>query len=309
MLNIQENVPLSKFTTFRIGGPAKFFVVVSNEAELLEALKYAENQGLDFFVMGGGSNVLVSDQGFNGLVIKLSNAEFLIDGLSVEAGAGVPLAKLVRETGAKGLAGVEWAAGIPGTVGGAVRGNAGAFSRTTGESVKSVRVYDVAEKKVEDYSASDCAFGYRDSHFKHDKKLIILSVKFEFTLGSQEELEQKSREIIQKRVSIHPHGMGSAGSFFMNPTVENQELIQEFENQKQTKARGNKLPAGWVIEYAGLKGKKMGGAIISETHGDFILNTGGATASDVIMLESFVKQQVRDRFGVQLQREVEYIGF
>ena len=204
---------------------------------------------------------------------------------------------------------MEWAAGIPGTVGGAVRGNAGAFSRTTGESVESVKVYDVLEKKIKSYPFAECDFAYRDSFFKRSKNLIILSARFKFSSGNKEELENKIKEIISQRISKQPHGMGSAGSFFMNPKVENEELIREFENQKKTQVRGGKLPAGWLIQEAGLKGKKIGGALISETHGDFIVNTGGATAEDVIILEGFVKQQIRDKYGVQLKSEVEHVGF
>ena len=309
MLDVQKDVSLAGKTTFHIGGKAKFFAVVQDENELRDVLEYAGYNNLDYFILGGGSNVLFSDKGFDGLVIKINNPEFLIHKTHIEAGAGVPFPKLVRDSIAEGLSGMEWAAGIPGTIGGAVRGNAGAFGQMIGESVESVKVFDILEKKIKSYAVSECEFGYRDSLFKRNKNLIILSVKFKFVLGDKEELERKRKEIIEQRISKQPQGMGSAGSFFMNPVVDNEALKERFEKQKGVKVRENKLPAGWLIDQAELKGKKIGNALVSETHADFILNAGGATAEDVIILEGFVKQQVRDKFGVQLQSEVEHVGF
>jgi UDP-N-acetylmuramate dehydrogenase len=145
MLNIQQNIPLLKYTTFRIGGPAKFFVEVKNEEELIEAFKYAKNNNLEYFILGGGSNLLVSDDGFNGITIKVQDAKYTIQENIIEASAGVPLALVVNLATQNGLTGMEWAAGIPGTVGGAVRGNAGAFGGSMMDVVCDVRVIDASK--------------------------------------------------------------------------------------------------------------------------------------------------------------------
>lgn len=319
MINIQENIPLAQYTTFRIGGPAKYFVEINTEEELLEALKYAKENNLEFFVLGGGSNLLVSDKGFDGLAIKMKLNNFKIDinNGEIEAGAGVPLAKVVRDSAEDSLSGMEWAAGIPGTVGGAVRGNAGAFNGDISGAVSSVRILDISavlsgdteESGIKNYELSDCQFGYRDSIFKHNKNLIILSAVLKLQKGIKEESQKKIQEIIQKRISVQPQGMASAGSFFVNPVVKNEELIEDFEKESGKKSKEGKVPAPWIIERADLKGKKMGGAMVSEVHANYIVNTGNATAEDVIMLASYVKQQVRDKFGVELKEEVQYLGF
>ncbi|OGI17647.1 MAG: UDP-N-acetylenolpyruvoylglucosamine reductase [Candidatus Moranbacteria bacterium RIFCSPHIGHO2_02_FULL_40_12b] len=309
MIKLEKNISLSNYTTFRIGGPAKFFIEVKNEEELLEALDYAKKNNLDFFILGGGSNLLVSDKGFDGLVIKMHNSSFLIHNSSLECGAGVPLAKAVRESVNSGLTGLEWAAGIPGTVGGAVRGNAGAFGGNASDVVKKVSVLNTEELGIKNYELSDCNFKYRDSVFKQNKNLIILSAVFKLQKGNKEEGRKKIQEIIKKRISVQPQGMPSAGSFFVNPVVNNPKIIEEFEKETGKKSKESKVPAPWLIEQADLKGRQIGGAKVSEKHANYIVNTGNATAEDVIMLASIIKQQVRDKFGVELKEEVQYLGF
>jgi UDP-N-acetylmuramate dehydrogenase len=225
----------------------------------------------------------------------------------------------VKEAATKELAGMEWAMGIPGTIGGAVRGNAGAFGGEISDAIKAVNcidlqdLYEDSEKtdivKIKTLKKEDCEFSYRDSIFKRNPNLIILSASFEFKKGDKVEIEKNMQEILEKRKSNYPKGVGSAGSFFVNPVVDKSELIKEFEEDAETKSRGNKIPAGWLIDRVDLRGKKMGGAMISEEHANFIVNTGSATAEDVIMLASFVKQQVRDKLGVELREEVQYVGF
>lgn len=309
MLNIQQNVPLSKYTTFRIGGPARFFVEVKSEEELIEALKYAKVNNLEFFILGGGSNLLVSDKGFKGIVIKIMlNSCFIIHNSSIKCGSGVPLARVVNESANHGLQGMEWAAGIPGTVGGAVRGNARAFGKDIGTVVESVSVLDVNDLKFKIFTNEKCKFRYWGSIFKNNPNLIILSAVFELQIGNKEKSRNKVQEIIAKRFAAQPQ-KSSPGSFFLNPIVKDQKLRKEFEHDCGIKCKNEKLPAGWLIDQAGLRGKKTGGAMVSEEHANFIVNTGQATAEDVIMLASIIKQQVRDKFGVELQEEVQYLGF
>ncbi|EKE16262.1 MAG: UDP-N-acetylenolpyruvoylglucosamine reductase [uncultured bacterium] len=310
-IQIQENVLLASYTTFKIGGPARFFVAVKNEEEILQALEYAKKNKINFFILGGGSNIVVSDNGFEGLVIKMENTKRKIQDETIEVGAGISLAELVSEAAKNGLAGLEWAAGIPGTLGGAVRGNAGAFGGEMAKIIESISAIEISENniRINKYTNQQCGFGYRTSFFKKQSNLIVTSARMRFEKGDSEKISNEIKEIIRKRVAKQPQGFGSAGSFFKNPVVENKKIIERFEKDLETSVREGKIPAGWLIEESGIVGKKIGGAMISEKHANFIINTGNATAEDVIMLASFVKQQVRDKFGVQLFEEVQYIGF
>jgi UDP-N-acetylmuramate dehydrogenase len=309
MFNIQKNVPLAQFTTLRIGGPAEYFTEVSSLDELKEALAYAKNNGLDFFMLGGGANVLVSDSGFSGLVIKMNSGNIRITELILEADAGAALSKVVRQAAEKGLAGMEWASGIPGTFGGAIRGNAGAYGGEIKDILESVKVLDTETMEIKACQNHECDFRYRHSMFKSNPKLIIVSAALRLQKGNKEESLKKSEEIIGLRLKKLPQGAPSAGSFFINPVVSDEKLKKEFEEEKGTKSKEGKLPAGWLIEKAGLKGKKIGGAMVNELQANYIINTGNARAEDIVMLSSFIKQQVRDKFGVQLQEEVQFVGF
>ncbi|MFA7209028.1 MAG: UDP-N-acetylmuramate dehydrogenase [Parcubacteria group bacterium] len=308
MLDIKRDIILAPYTTFRIGGPARFFVEVFSEDGLIEAVRYAKNNKLPFFVLGGGSNLLVSDKGFDGLVIKIKLNDIEISDNIIKAGAGVLLSKLVRYSAEKGLSGMEWAISVPGTVGGAAAINAGCFGGEISESVDAVRFLNTDSLKVETYSKEECGFSYRSSVFKDSIDDIILSVSLALKSGDFEEINSKIGEIIEKRVQQQPQGM-SAGSFFKKVSIEDEKIISKFENDGGPKFEINKISAGWIIDQAGLKGKKIGGAMVSEKHANFIINTGTATAEDVVMLASFVKQQVRDKFGIQLQEEIRYVGF
>jgi UDP-N-acetylmuramate dehydrogenase len=309
MLEVKKEVSLAKYTTFRIGGPAKFFVEVLNESELIEALKYAKNNSLNFFILGGGSNVLFNDNGFDGIVIKSQNTRCNIKDTKIECDAGLQLSQAVKMSSENGLSGLEWAAGVPGTIGGAVRGNAGAFGGCMADSIEEVKFLDMegnSESKI--FKNSKCAFDYRNSIFKQNSNLIILSCVLRLEEGRSEEIKNKIRENIEKRAKNQPKEP-SSGSFFKNPVAENKNLIEKFERDMGIKCKDNKIPAGWLISETGLQGKKIGGAMVSEKHANFIINTGNATAEDVVILSSFIKQQVRDKFGIELQEEVQLVGF
>jgi len=311
MLDIQKNIPLANFTTFRIGGPAKFFVEVSSEEELMEALKYAKENNLKFFILGGGSNVLISDDGFDGLVIRVHSSRSTVYGNIITTDAGISIAKLIKISTENNLAGLEWAGGLPGSLGGAIRGNAGTFGLSMKDIVESVKVYDLESQKIEVYDNAKCRFEYRCSIFKKNCKLIILSAVLKFKADEKEALQKKVQESIAWRKSVFPETL-SPGSFFKHtaPTEHNLKKLKELPRFSELKLHEkNTIPTGFVIEECGLKGKKIGGAMVSEKHANFIINTGGATAQDVIMLASFIKQQVRDKFGIELQEEVQYVGF
>ena len=309
MIDIKENVSLAPFTSFRIGGGANFYVEVATVEELKEALAFAKENGIDFYVLGGGTNLLVSDNGFDGVIIRMKMNGITVDGETLEAQAGAPLIKAINTAAQEGLSGIEKLAGIPGTVGGAVRGNAGAFGSEIKACVKTVTAFDVEKMELISVESEQCNFAYRTSIFKENKKLIVVSVTLGLQKGDASEIQKLTKDTIMMRASKGLHGVKSAGSYFMNPVVEDEKLCADFEKEKGVPARNKTLPAGWVIEQAGLLGKQIGGAAVSQVHANYIINAGDAKAKDVIMLVSYVKQQVRDQFGIQLKEEVNYLGF
>jgi len=350
MKGIQENILLRPFTTFQIGGRAKYFFEAKTTKDLREAIEWVKNKKLPYFILGGGSNILFSDKGFDGLVIKMQNLKIKMQNdnskCKIFAEAGANLSKLVELSVKNKFSGLEWAVGIPGTVGGAVRGNAGACGGSIEKILKRVKVLagekpplnlplGKGEKEgVGDsflarwFDNKDCQFKYRTSIFKQRPELIILEAEFEFNKGQREIIKKKIKECLKKRKNQPAEP--SAGCVFKNPIVTNpppfgdaffskmrkhfyhrrvgDELCQKYPEIKKV-VRDGKLPAGWLIEGAGLKGYQIGGAKISERHANFIINTGGARAEDVIILISLIKQKVRNKFGIQLYEEIEYAGF
>jgi UDP-N-acetylmuramate dehydrogenase len=266
---------------------------------------------LTYFILGGGSNLLINDKGFDGLIIKIKTDKIQVDKKQqlIIAESGVNLTSLVGQATEAGLSGMQWAAGIPGTLGGAVRGNARAFGKDMATVIESVEVFDISEMKNKIFNNIQCKFNYEGSIFKKNLNLIILSAKIKLQTGDKEKIQKEIKETIEKRISVQPQGFSSAGSFFLNPVVTDEKLRQEFEKETGAKCKDNKIPAGWLIDQVGLRGKKIGGAMISEKHANFIVNTGNATAEDVIMLASIIKQKVRTKFGVQLVEEVKFLGF
>jgi UDP-N-acetylmuramate dehydrogenase len=308
-MKICENVKLAPYTTFKIGGAADFFVEAEDERDILEALDFAQKKNLPVFVLGGGSNILVSDKGFEGLVIKISNFKFQISNLRIICDSGCQLSTIVNESVRAGLAGLEWAAGIPGTIGGAVRGNAGAYGGTMAEVVESISVLDGKDLRFKAYNLRKCKFEYRNSIFKQNPNLIILSVKLKLKKGDKAKSQERIKEILAKRKEKQPMDFPSPGSFFKNPVVKNKKLIREFEIDTGQKIKDKKIPAPYLIERAELKGKKIGGAMVSEKHANFIVNTGKATADNVLTLVAMAKTRVRNKYGIQLEEEVQYVGF
>ncbi|KKP81683.1 MAG: UDP-N-acetylenolpyruvoylglucosamine reductase [Candidatus Moranbacteria bacterium GW2011_GWF1_35_5] len=309
-IKILENVILAPQTTFKIGGVAKFFTEVFNDDEVIEAVNYARENNLEIFILGGGSNVLISDKGFDGLVIKIKNSEIEINGCEIKCEAGVSLMNLVNFSVANNLVGIEWAAGIPGTVGGAIRGNAGAFGGEMKDTVVEIKILDITENplKIKYCKGEECKFNYRSSVVKENKNIILIGAKLILEKKVNQDSEKMVEEIVSKRKQNHPTDP-SAGSFFKNPIVNNTGIIEKFEHDMEMKMRGDTLPAGWFIDDLGLKGKKIGGAQVSEKHANFIINTENASAEDVIILSSFLKQKVRDSYGIQLEEEINRIGF
>ena len=257
---LRENVFLKNHTTFKIGGPARYFFEATTQEEIIEAIKWAKEKAMPFFILGGGSNLLVDDKGFDGLVIKLQTTNYKLQTNNIiYVEAGVKLSELVRISLENGLSGMEWAAGIPGiTVGGSVRGNAGAFGQQISDIVKEVVVFDATELKIKKVKLKDCAFDYRESVFKRNQNFVILSALFILKRTNKKVLKKEINFVLNYRRSNHPYEP-SAGSIFKNQKldIKNQKLMLKFPETKKFKSKG-KIPAVYFIEQCGLKGKTIG---------------------------------------------------
>lgn len=294
LIGVKKNVSLAQYTSFKIGGKAKYFFKAETKEDLLKAVAAANKFKLPFFILGGGNNLLVSDKGYRGLVINLQFLTFDFQKISnskslkILAGAGLPLSKIVNLSAEKSLTGLEWVAGIPGTIGGAIYGNAGAFGKSMKDIIKKVNVLDVEKSKIKTLKNKNCKFNYRESVFKKNKNLIIISAEFRLKKEAKKEIKKRIKEFLNYKKETQPLNFPSAGSIFKNP-------------------KG--FSAGQLIEKCGLKGKKIGKAKFSEKHANFIVNLGKAKAKDVINLINLAKKSVKNKFKIILQEEIQYLGF
>lgn len=306
---VTENEPMSKHTNFRIGGPAKFFVEVKSAEELQQVLSIATSNSLAVCILGGGSNMLVSDQGFDGMMIKIAMREILIDKNRVQADSGVPMILLARKVGDVGLSGLEWAITLPGTVGGAVRGNAGCYGGETKDYL--IEVVVLSDGKVITRQNKELVFGYRESSIKHSSD-IILSATFELPSGDGEIIKQTMESNLSKRKEAQPTDAGSAGCMFKNFDVSTEEELEQIKSKLELSPEmiaSRRISVGWLIDQLDLKGFQIGAAKVSEKHGNFLVNTGNATADEVVQLIAFIKTRARNTYGIILQEEVQYVGF
>src|SRR3989338_8352874 len=301
-IQIQENVPLAPLTTFKIGGPAKYFAEAHSEEEIREALAVAHDKNIPAIIMGGGSNVLVPDNGLNALVVFISLTDFKLNGKELEAGAGCNLFSLIKEASQAGMGGWEKLAGIPGTIGGAVRGNAGAFGTEIKDFPVKIRALNSATAEIKEFQNADCDFAYLHSFFKDNPKWIIVHVQIHLRPIPTDISVYSIQETIAEREKRHLQNVQAAGSYFMNP-VAPAEIVAMFEKEKGMKSREGRVPAGWLIEKAGMKGATVGGAIASLQHPNYLVNTGGATAADVLELAQKIRDAVRAKFGIELKEE------
>jgi UDP-N-acetylmuramate dehydrogenase len=285
---VQENVPLAPYTSARIGGPADIFVMVKSANELMDVMQVLWQQGVPYYILGGGSNALVSDKGVRGVVVLDQAKEVRFesgDQPTVWCEAGVNFSNLANRCASKGLAGLEWAATVPGTVGGAVYGNAGAFGSDMSANLiwADVLTKDGREKM----SVEQMEYGYRTSVLKRGEiKAIVLSAMLRLKNSSKEEVSVKISEFSERRKATQPPG-ASMGSMFKNPAGDH---------------------AGRLIESAGLKGTRIGNAEISTKHGNFFINHGNTKAEDVRALIHLAQKTVSEKFGIQLELEVELVG-
>lgn len=299
----RDDIPLSSLTTFRIGGRARHFVEVRTADELREACAWAEERGVRFTILGGGSNVLVSDEGFDGLVIHIVSRGMSWEGELLTVQAGEVLLEVIRNAAGQGFGGWEKLAGIPGTVGGAVRGNAGAFGQEIKDFLISATALDTSDGSIRTFSLPECAFGYRQSFFKQHPHWIILSAEFNLMHKDSTASSTEIAATIAEREKRHLQDVRAAGSYFMNP-VAPAHIVAQFEDEKGVRSREQRVPAGWLIEKAGFKGATLGGAQSSLQHPNYIINaTGSATAHDVLALADTIKAAVREQFGIELTEE------
>lgn len=274
-LFMETNITLKDKNTFRVGGLARYYSFINSRKELEETLLFAKKENLPVFVIGEGSNLLISDNVFEGVVIKLNLKEVKKEGNFFRVQAGVLLRELVLKAKEFNLGGLEWAVGIPGTLGGAIFGNAGAHKHSISELIKEVEVFDGEKTRILKKEA--CEFDYRESVFKKNPNFIILSAILELKEGVSEEL---MKEYLTKRKLVKGF---SIGSIFKNPEGHF---------------------AGKLIEDCGLKGKRIGDAMISEEHANWIINLGNAKSEDIEKLISLIKKKVKEKFNVELVEEI-----
>lgn len=306
---LKENEPLSKHLVFRVGGPAKWFVEVESVDEMKAVMKIALDNDIKWEVIGGGSNALASDQGFDGIIIRVAMRGLRFDETHVFAEAGVPSVMLARQSADAGLAGLEWMASLPGTVGGAVRGNAGCFGSEIKSTISAVTV--LRDGQVVRIDAKDLEFGYRCSPFKtcHTRD-IILEAEFELKKEDPSVIKERMGFILDKRKVSQPIASGTAGCTFKNYEIQDDDLEKLKKiDVPQSMIDSGFVSAGWLIDQADLKGTSIDGARVSEDHANFIINDGTATADAIVQLISLVKTKVRNQFGIQLEEEIHYIGF
>lgn len=314
---IKRDIPLAQYSSFKIGGNAKYFLQVSNKEELVRGLKEwgdlssnFDEQEKGIFVLGGGTNLLISDSGFPGLVIHVNIKFIEVSGDTIKIGAGNSVSELLDSCIEASLSGFEWAGGLPGSIGGAVRGNAGAFGGETKDSVLEVESLDINTLELKVRKNTECKFGYRDSVYKNGegKDEVIISVSFGLRKGNGEEIKKVTQEKINYRQAKHPLNYPNAGSVFKNVNVEEApgSVIEEFEEYIKNDPFPV-IPTAKLLIKADLKGKRLGGAQVSEKHPNFIVNVDNARSADVKDLIELEKEAVKQRLGIDLEVEVMFV--
>ena len=291
--SLEFNRDMSTLTSFQTGGPARYFYIVSHTEEIAKLLKAVKECHLDIFFIGGGSNLLVSDEGYDGLIAKIAikGMRYLGDGI-VECGAGEQLMDLVRFCADKSLTGIEFATGIWGTVGGAVYGNAGAYGGDIGSIIESMVVCN-SNGEIKTVPAEYGQFSYRDSAFKTTKE-IVTKINIRLNDGDKAEINRRIEEIMTSRAEKHPEDGKSAGCFF--------------KNIPDSREKFGKLPAGKLLDEIGAKKMSCGDAKVFAKHANIIVNSGRATSKEIRELADILKRKVKERFGLDLEEEIIQIG-
>jgi UDP-N-acetylmuramate dehydrogenase len=288
---VGQDVPLAPFSSFGIGGPARYFFLAETPTDIIRAVSAARECDLKFFILGGGSNILFDDAGYNGLIIKDECARFEVLSNVMAAQSGAIVDKMVDAALEAGLEGLEYAAGIRGTIGGAVYGNAGAFGHAINEILDKAVLY-THNKKVEIVDNEHFRFAYRKSSLSESGD-VVLAVKLILRPGDRVKLAEIVNERRQFRIDRHPVGLGTAGSVF--------------KNLRKLEEPNNVTPAGKILEESGVRGMRVGDAAVFEKHCNIVVNMGKAKSSEVKALVDMMEQAARDKFGIDLKREILYI--
>ena len=303
---ISQEALLSRYTRFGIGGPADVYVEARDEDSFIRALDLAKASGAAYTVIGEGTNLIVSDAGFAGLVLRYTGGGIEARGAMVSVQAGAGLQQVVDYCVSAGWRGLETMTGIPGSVGAAVYGNAGAYGHSIDERVRAVRFFDGTAIRV--FNNSECQFRYRESIFKRRKEWIVFSTELAMDAADPAELRKTADQIFQIRLAKYPAGMKCAGSIFKNLLLR--ELPESVQRQVPERViREGKVPSAYFLEQVGAKGIHNGGIRVADYHANLIYNQGNGTARELCEIVSGLKSQVRERFGLELEEEVQYIGF
>lgn len=312
MIKIKENIPLAPYTIYKIGGPATFFTEVASVEELREASVFAAEKGLKYAILGAGSNVLISDNGFDGLVIRMTGGGIQIQGERMIVDGGVMMARAVMESGKAALHGFEWGIGVPGTIGGSIRGNAGCFGGEMKDVVESVEVFNLQTATSHNLQAEDCAFGYRNSIFKTHPEWIVVSAMLKLQTGEGQMIQQEIGRIAKERILKQDIGTKSCGCIFKNVLIPSddsgEKLYAQFPELEMFRGRST-IAAAFLIDRCGLKRRCIGSICISDKHANFFINQGGGTSKDVTYLIAAAKEEVKKKYGIDLQEEIYFLGF
>jgi UDP-N-acetylmuramate dehydrogenase len=311
---IKINESLKKHTSIKVGGPAKLFYEAKDANELEIIGRCALEKDLPYIVIGNGTNIIFADAGFDGLIIKNLAGKIVFESHEGIVDSGMTLSRMIRRLAESNLGGLEFLAGIPGTLGGAIYGNAGAYGRNMADIIQGVILLDIDGKKVQ-ISQADMNFQYRSSYLKdlakmhhRDKMPVILSARIKVIPKTKEGILRVVEHYLKMRVRKYPH-QPSAGSFFKNIIITPEtQLPKKMSKEIKTFAVEGMIPAGLLIEKAGCKGVKVGGAQVSKEHANFLVNCGRAKAKDFKELTSLVKKRVKEVFDIDLEEEVEFIG-
>jgi UDP-N-acetylmuramate dehydrogenase len=305
-VTISQGTLLSQYTRFGIGGPAEVYLETPDQQSFMEALNIAQSVGSQHVVIGGGTNLIVADAGFPGIVLRFTASGIESEGVRVSAAAGAELQALVDHCIGLGLRGMETMTGIPGSVGGAVYGNAGAYGHSINERICQVRFLDGSAIRL--FNNEECEFHYRESIFKRHKDWIVFSVDLEMDVASSTELRQKADEIFKIRLEKYPATMRCAGSIFKNLILA--ELAPAVQKQVPEKViREGKVPSAYFLEQVGAKGMHSGDIRVADYHANLIYNSGQGTARQVCEIINDLKSRVERKFALLLEEEVQYIGF
>jgi UDP-N-acetylmuramate dehydrogenase len=304
-LTVSHQTPLSLYTRFGIGGPADVYAETGSAEAFIAALHVARASGIPTMVIGGGTNLIVSDSGYRGIVLRYRGDRLLASNGRVSADAGATLQYLVDFAIARGLKGLETLSGIPGSVGAAIYGNAGAYGHSISERVLKVRFFDGETLRI--FDNDECQFHYRESIFKKHKEWMVLGVELLLDAADAAVLRSAADEILKVRNEKFPVTMKCAGSIFKNLLLR--ELPPEVAAQvPPATVREGKIPAAWFLDQVGAKGMSRGEIHVATYHANLIYNVGNGTAADLCALIAELKARVRERFGIDLEEEVQYVG-